>query len=106
MSDPVTRSGPTGRPELASLGSGQVLAAWTALVHLARREGFAAALGDCAEGDALTTWRDRRIHVRRDATAEQAMLALTHQLAHVLLHGEIAYLSRSGGLACRGIRKT
>src|SRR6266516_3476956 len=130
MSEPVTRSGPTGRPELASLGSGQdwarwleqahpaqpfgirsrasgqLLAAWTALVHLARREGFAAALGDCAEGDALTTWRDRRIHVRRDATAEQAVLALAHQLAHVLLHGEIAYLSRSGSLACRGIRKT
>jgi len=67
--------------------------------------GFAAALGDCAEGDALTTWRDRRIHVRRDATAEQAVLALAHQLAHVLLHGEIAYLGRSGTVVCRGIRK-
>ena len=79
--------------------------AWTALVHLARREGFAAARGDCADGDAFTSWRDRRIHIRRDATPEQAITALAHQLGHVLLHGEIAYLGRSGTVPCQGIRK-
>src|SRR5256885_1146441 len=103
MSDRITGSGPT-RPELVSLGSGQdwerwleqarpaqpfgknlhasgyLRATWTALVHLARREGFAAARGDCAEGDALISWHDRRIHVRLDATPEQATLALAHQL--------------------------
>ena len=77
--------------------------AWTALVHLAR-EGFAASRRDCAEGDAFTSWRDRRIHVRRDAPAH-AITALAHQLGHVLLHGEIAYLDRSGTVPCDGIRK-
>ena len=79
--------------------------AWTTLVHLARREGFADARGDCAEGDTFTSWRDRRIHIRRDAAPAQAITALAHQLGHVLLHGEIAYLDRSGTVPCHGIRK-
>jgi len=79
--------------------------AWAALVQLARREGFAAARGDCADGDAFTSWRDRRIHVRRDATPAQAVISLAHQIGHVLLHAEIAYLGRSGDARCEGTRK-
>jgi DNA primase len=78
---------------------------WAALAELARCEGFVAAPGDCGQGDAFTSWRDRRIHVRRDASPPQAVVALARQLGHVLLHGEVAYFDRSGAFACRGIRK-
>ena len=90
----------TGRP------AGQPLAgAWAALAQLAQREGFAAARGDCAAGEAFTSWRDRRIHVRHDLTPERAVIALAHQLGHILLHAEIAYLDHSGTVVCQGIRK-
>ena len=86
--------------------AGQPLAgAWAALAQLAQREGFAVARGDCAAGDAFTSWRDRRIHVRHDLTAERAVIALAHQLGHILLHAEIAYLDHSGTVVCQGIRK-
>jgi DNA primase catalytic core len=87
---------------LSARRCGQV---WAALAELARCEGFAVALGDCGAGDAVTSWHDRRIHVRRDADGQRAVAALVHELGHVLLHGEVAYLDRSGSLHCRGIRK-
>jgi len=40
MSEPVTRSGPTGRPELASLGSGQDWARWLEQAHPAQPFGI------------------------------------------------------------------
>lgn len=77
---------------------------WNALVHLARRHGFAVGPGDCGGGEAITLWPERRIRVRhRDATPP-ATVALAHQLGHVLLHDEIAKLDPSGGVVCRGIR--
>jgi DNA primase len=83
----------------------QRAAAWTALVDLARREGFTVCVEDRARGDALITWHDRRIHVRAGATCAQVVTALAHQLAHVLLHGQVAYLGRPGAFTCGGIRK-
>ncbi len=94
-------------PPLGIMGrsGGQVpIGAWAALVHLARHQGFTAERGHCADGDGFTSWRDRRIRIRRDATPEQAITALAHQLGHVLLHGEIAYLG-CGTAGCQGIRK-
>ena len=42
--------------------------AWDALTHLGRRHGFAVSRADCGGGEAVTTWRDRRIRVRSQAT--------------------------------------
>ena len=78
---------------LSSQYAGQLMPrAWDALANLAFREGFRVERGDCAEGDAYITWRDRRIHVRRDADDLTAITALSHQLGHVLLHADAPYL--------------
>jgi DNA primase len=78
---------------------------WDALASLAFRSGFRVGRGDCAEGDAFITWRDRRIHVRRDADQQTAVTALAHQLGHVLLHGDVPYLDGTRTLECSGVRK-
>jgi DNA primase len=83
----------------------QRAAAWSALVDLARGEGFATRVQDGAGGDGFISWYDRRIHVRAGASPAQAVTALAHQLAHVMLHGQIAYLRRAGTFTCAGIRK-
>jgi DNA primase len=92
---------PPGRPPPAPV---RAEAAWTALVHLARRAGFAVERGNCAAGG-ITTWPDRRIQITPGTAPAQAITALAHQLGHVLLHAEIARLERSGTVACSGIRK-
>ena len=79
--------------------------AWETLVHLARRQGFAVDRENCGEGEAVTTWRDRRIRVRPDAAPGQAVTALAHQLGHVLLHSDIARLQGGGIVPCQGTRK-
>ncbi|MGH3158685.1 MAG: toprim domain-containing protein [Streptosporangiaceae bacterium] len=79
--------------------------AWDALASLAFRSGFRVEFGDCAEGDAFVSWRDRRIHVRRDADEPTAVTALAHQLGHVLLHGDAPYLDGTRTLECRGVRR-
>lgn len=79
--------------------------AWDALVHLARRAGFAVVKGDWGVGEGVTTWRDHRIHIRPEAGSAQAVTALAHQLAHVMLHSEIARLESSGIMPCHGIRR-
>ena len=83
----------------------QIEAAWTALTHVARREGFTVERANCANADGFTTWRNRRIRIRPDATTAQAVTALAHQLGHVLLHEQIARLEPSGTIPCTGIRK-
>jgi DNA primase len=80
-------------------------AAWDVLIWFARRNGFAADLDDCGVKEGVTTWGDRRIRVRRDATAVQAVTALAHQIGHVLLHSEIARLEPTGTVPCHGTRK-
>jgi DNA primase len=80
-------------------------AAWTALTHLARREGFIVERAPCAGADGFTTWRNRKIRVRPDAGPDQAVIALAHQLGHVLLHRQVARLELSGAVPCTGIRK-
>lgn len=85
---------------------GQDLAgAWNVLVHLARRQGFAVHRADTLARDGFTTWPDRRIRVPADAGPAEAVTALAHQLAHVLLHGRIARLDPSGSVRCQGTRK-
>jgi DNA primase catalytic core len=75
------------------------------LVHLARRAGFTVQRAECARGEGFTTWRNRLIRIRPEASPEHAVLALAHQLAHVLLHGRIAHLELSRTVPCHGIRK-
>ena len=84
---------------------GRAEAAWTALTHLARRQGFSVERANCAAADGLTTWRNRTIRIRPDIASPQAVIALAHQLGHVLLHSQIAHLERSGTVPCTGIRK-
>lgn len=79
--------------------------AWTALTHLARREGFTVERAHCANADGFTTWRNRQIRIRPDATPAQAVGALAHQLGHVLLHRDIAQLEPSRTVPCTGTRK-
>ena len=86
-----------------STGHAEVI--WTALTYLARREGFTVERANCAGADGFTTWRNRRIRIRPDITSAQAVIALAHQLGHVLLHEEIAKLEPSGTPPCTGIRK-
>ena len=80
-------------------------ATWTALTHLARRQGFTVERANCATADGFTTWRNRTIRIRPDLTSAHAVLALAHQIGHVLLHRQIAHLERSGTVPCTGIRK-
>ena len=80
-------------------------ATWTALTHLARRQGFTVERANCATADGFTTWRNRTIRIRPDLTSAQAVIALAHQIGHVLLHRQIAHLERSGTVPCTGIRK-
>ena len=80
-------------------------AAWTALIHLARREGFTVERVNCAAADGFTTWRNRKIRIRPDAPTARAVTALVHQLGHVLLHAQIARHEPSGTVRCTGIRK-
>jgi len=85
--------------------AGREEAAWTALTHLARREGFSIERANCADGDGFTTWRNRRIRIKPSAPPAQAVTALAHQLGHVLLHSQTAKLEPSGTVPCTGIRK-
>jgi len=94
-----------GQPSRPPSSPGRTEAAWTALTLLARREGFTVERGNCAAADGFTTWRNRRIRISPDAQPAQAVIALAHQLGHVLLHGPIARLEPSGTVPCTGIRK-
>ncbi|MGH3217937.1 MAG: toprim domain-containing protein [Streptosporangiaceae bacterium] len=123
------RASPDQPPQVSSLGSGADWAAWlrqaapvhapamrrpdgqdlargwNALVHLARRQGFTVHRADTLARDGFTTWPGRRIRVPANAAPAEAVTALAHQLAHVLLHGRIARLDPSGSVPCQGIRK-
>jgi DNA primase len=85
--------------------AGHAESVWTALTYLARREGFTVERENCAGADGVTTWRNRRIRIRTDIASAQAVIALAHQLGHVLLHGQIAKLETSSTVPCAGIRK-
>jgi DNA primase len=75
------------------------------LVHLVRRAGFAVQRSDCAGAEGFTTWRNRQIRICPEASPGHAVLALAHQLAHVLLHGRIAHLEPSKTVSCHGTRR-
>jgi DNA primase len=121
----------TGRParEAASVRSGQDWAAWlrqahaarlptlqtrrgepitavlTALVHLARRHGFAVERGDCVDSSGSSSWPTRRIRVPAGTVPAHVVIALAHQLGHVLLHSQVARLDPGGTVPCAGLRK-
>ena len=84
---------------------GHAESVWTALTHLARREGFTVERANCADADGFTTWRNREIRIHPDTTHAQAVIALAHQLGHILLHSQIANLEPSGTVPCTGIRQ-
>jgi DNA primase len=83
----------------------RVGAAWNALIHLARREGFTVERANCADADGFTTWRNRKVRIRPNLELAQAVTALAHQLGHVLLHSQIAQLEPSSTVPCTGVRK-
>ncbi len=115
--------------EAASVRSGQDWAAWlrqayaaripalqarrgelltavlTALVHLARRHGFAVERGDCVDSSGSFSWPTRRIRVPAGTVPAQAITALAHQFGHVLLHSHVARLDPGGTVPCAGLRK-
>jgi DNA primase len=93
------------QPRQPAASVGQIEAAWTALIHVARREGFTVERANCADADGFTTWRNRRIRIRPDTRPAHAVTALAHQLGHVLLHSQIARLEPSGTVPCTGIRE-
>jgi DNA primase len=93
------------QPGTVPPSTGHAETVWTALTYLARREGFTVERETCAGADGITTWRNRRIQIRPDITSAQAVIALAHQLGHVLLHGQIAKLEPSSTVPCTGIRK-
>ena len=100
----------TGTPPPAGpaerLPSGQVPpGAWDALVALAASHGFSAGCGDCGGGAGATTWADRRIRVHPGLGPADAVRALAHEVAHVLLHGPAAYPPPASTARCRGVRK-
>jgi DNA primase len=84
---------------------GNTEAAWIALTHLARREGFTVERANCAGADGFTTWRNRMIRIRPGTPPAQAVVALAHQLGHVLLHAQVASLEPSATVPCTGVRK-
>jgi DNA primase len=85
--------------------SGDAQTVWAALAHLARREGFTVERANCAGADGFTTWRNRKIRITPVPPPAQAVVALAHQLGHVLLHGQIARLEPSASVPCSGIRR-
>jgi DNA primase len=97
---PALPPGAPGHPH-----GGSLTAPLAALVHLARRHGFAVERGDCGDSEGLTSWAGWRIRVRADTTPGQAVTALAHQLGHVLLHGQAARLDPAGAISCGGLRK-
>jgi DNA primase len=80
-------------------------AAWIALTHLAHREGFTVEHANCADADGFTTWRNHKIQISPDIAPGQDVVALAHQLGHVLLHGQTARLESSATVPCTGLRK-
>ena len=92
-------------PSQPSLSPSDIEVAWIALTHLARREGFTVERANCADADGFTTWRNSMIRIRPDTPPAQAVVALAHQLGHVLLHAQVARLEPSATVPCTGIRK-
>jgi DNA primase len=101
----LQRAPGTQKPRPSAASPAQAQATWTALSQVAQREGFTVERSNCADAEGFTTFRNRRIHIRPNATPVQAVTALAHQLGHVLLHAQIARLEPSGTVPCTGIRK-
>ena len=90
----------------ARLPAGQVPpGAWDALAALAASHGFSVGCGDCGGEAGATSWADRRIRVHPGLGAADALRALAHEVAHVLLHGQAAYPPPTSTARCRGVRK-
>jgi len=98
---PPLPAGPAARLPAGQLPPG----AWDALVALAASHGFSAGCGDCGGGAGATGWADRRIRVYPGLGAADAVRALAHEVAHVLLHSPAAYPPPASTARCRGVRK-
>ena len=98
---PPLPTGPAARPSAGQVPPG----AWDALAALAASRGFSAGCGDCGGGAGATSWADRRIRVHPGLGAADALRALAHEVAHVLLHGQAAYPPPTSTARCRGVRK-
>jgi DNA primase len=83
---------------------GVLAAGLAALVHLARRHGFAVEHGDCP-GMGIIRWPGRRILLPAGLSPDREIPALAHQFGHVLLHADIADLDPGGTVPCHGLRK-
>src|SRR5260370_2150106 len=77
---------------------------WQALTWMARREGFAVEREYCGHGDGVTAWHRRAIRVRPGIGGVPAVTALTHELAHILLHRPVRDVPGASTAGCRGIQ--
>lgn len=94
---------PGGRP--GGDDDAGLAAALEDLRHVARRQGFAVEAGDSSAPGGFASWPSRIIGIPRSADPRQAVIALAHQLGHVLLHEPIAKLEPGGIVPCHGLRK-
>ncbi len=78
---------------------------WEGLTWLARREGYTARRAQCGPALSLTNWESRRIQVRDDLPADEAVRALLHELAHILTEGHEHHPPGSSTAGCRGVHK-
>ncbi|HEY1619265.1 MAG TPA: toprim domain-containing protein [Streptosporangiaceae bacterium] len=82
-----------------------------ALAHLAWRHGFSVehhhrvAHGACAGHLGVTQWPDRQILLPASLPPDREILALAHQIGHILLHSGIARVDPGGTVPCHGLRK-
>jgi antirestriction protein ArdC len=77
-------------------GSG-VAGLWDLLAGQVKAAGFTLERGDCAGANGRTDMTVRTVRVRDDVSEAQATKTLIHELAHVLLHQDIATY-----FTCRG----
>ena len=80
-----TNGGPPPRATPPPLQDGVRPGAWNALAEVALRRGYYIERTDPGE-QPVTHWIDRRIRIPSDLDGAPAVMALAHELGHVLLH--------------------
>jgi DNA primase len=93
---------PVGLPALGPVPAGLR----DALCWLARREGFAVEQEHGVPADGTTFWTARRIRLPSEASEDQTVWALAHQLGHVLLRHGDGLPPGTTTSGCAGARKS
>jgi DNA primase len=95
---------PAGQPREALPAQAGEAAVWEALTWLARRAGFKVEHTKGDDAASATQWSTHRIEIC-EGRGEPAVLALTHELGHVMAHGRLANVSGATTAQCGGIDK-